>query len=153
MKILAIDPGTHLGWAISGLQSGTEDLSVKRYESQGMRFVKLERFLDRVLSEDIELVVYEDVARHLGVRAAHVYGGIESSIQRMCEERGINYVGVPVGTIKKHATGKGNSGKEKMLEVARGLWPEANIQDKDYDRADALCLWQYAQFTFGGKGD
>lgn len=162
-KILAIDPGTKLGWAISGAQSGTEDLSVNRHESQGMRFIKLEVFLDMILKDGpkmldnakidpahsstkgITLVVYEIVARHKGTHAAHIYGGIVSIIQKMCVEQGIDYAGVPVGTIKKHATGKGNAGKPQMIAAAKVLFPDANIIGEDDNHADALCLLDYAQ--------
>ena len=53
------------------------------------------------------------------------------------------YQGVPVGTIKKHATGQGNAGKAAMV---------AAMQAKGYpvtddNEADALALlhWALAQ--------
>ena len=35
----------------------------------------------------------------------------------------IPYQGVPVGTIKKHATGKGNAGKDEMIASVTSAWP------------------------------
>ena len=48
--------------------------------------------------------------------------------------------GVPVGTIKKHATGKGNAGKSEMIVAAkvRGHNPV------DDNEADALALLHWA---------
>ena len=53
-----------------------------------------------------------------------------------CEHHQIPYEGVPVGTIKKHATGKGNAGKEDMIASAqaRGHNPA------DDNEADAIAL-------------
>lgn len=142
MNILAIDPGTHCGYAISVFESGVWDLSVGRHEGGGMRFVKLRNYLKKI-SEGVELVVYEEVRGHKGVDAAQVYGGIVAILQEHCEEADIPYQGVPVGTIKKFATGKGNSNKEVMLAAARARWPEANILDDN--RADALFLLAWAK--------
>jgi Holliday junction resolvasome RuvABC endonuclease subunit len=53
-----------------------------------------------------------------------------------CEEHVISYQGVPVGTIKRHATGKGNADKAAMLAAirAKGYTPD------DENEADAIAL-------------
>ena len=147
MKILAIDPGTHCGYASSPFESGVWDLSVGRHEGGGMRFVKLRHFLQMETITEFGLVVYEEVRGHKGVDAAQVYGGIVAIITEMCELQNIPYQGVPVGTIKKFATGKGNSNKEVMLATARAKWPEIDI--KDDNQADALWLWAWAKNEYG----
>lgn len=147
MKILAIDPGTHCGYAVSLFESGVWNLSVGRHEGGGMRFVKLRSYLVKA-SEGIDLLVYEEVRGHKGTDAAQVYGGIVAIIQEHCEQAGIPYQGVPVGTIKKFATGKGNSNKEIMLATAREQWPEVNIVDDN--QGDALFLWAWAKKEYSG---
>ena len=47
----------------------------------------------------------------LGTDAAHVYGGFLATLTSWCEQRAIAYQGVPVGTIKRFITGKGNADK------------------------------------------
>ncbi len=143
MKILAIDPGTHCGYAISPFESGVWNLSVGRHEGGGMRFVKLRNYLRIICDKGIDLLVYEEVRRHLGTDAAHIYGGIIAIIQEHCELHEIPYQGVPVGTIKKFGSGKGNSNKEVMLAAAREQWPEVNIVDDN--QGDALFLWAWAK--------
>ncbi len=144
MKILAIDPGTHCGYASSPFESGVWDLSVKRHEGGGMRFVKLRAFLSKAIQLGPNMMlVYEEVRGHKGVDAAQVYGGIVAIITELCELQNIPYQGVPVGTIKKFATGKGNSNKEMMLHEARLKWPEIDIVDDN--QADALFLWAWAK--------
>ncbi len=151
MKILAIDPGTHCGYALSPFESGVWNLSVGRHEGGGMRFVRLRNYLIKAtqaryigieLKDGVELVVYEEVRGHKGTDAAQIYGGIVAIIQEHCEKAGIPYQGVPVGTIKKFATGKGNSNKEVMLAAARAKWPEVNLVDDN--QGDALFLWAWA---------
>ena len=74
----------------------------------------------------------------MGVDAAHIYGGIVAVITGRCERQGTPYCGIPVGTIKKLATGKGNAGKDEMVEAARRLYPDQNVIDDN--QADALCI-------------
>ena len=56
----------------------------------------------------------------MGVDAAHAYGGFMAHLTAWCEHHNIPYAGVPVGTIKKHATGKGNASKDLMIGAAKG---------------------------------
>jgi len=141
MRILAIDPGTHCGYALSPTESGVWNLSTRRHEGGGMRFVRLRNYLIKTC-EGVDLVVYEEVHGQKGIYAAQMYGGIVAIIQEHCELKEIPYSGVLVSTIKKFATGKGNSNKEVMLAAARARWPEYDIVDDN--QADALLLWAWA---------
>jgi crossover junction endodeoxyribonuclease RuvC len=78
----------------------------------------------------------------LGVDAAHIYGGLLAILSEECERRNIPYSGVPVGSIKRHATGKGNADKEKMLTFARARWGKIVTDD---NHADALWILDYVQ--------
>jgi len=154
--ILAIDPGTHCGWAVGRggkvLGSGVWDLKAGRWEGGGMRWVKLRRAVVEVADAfAVDLVAYEEVRRHMGTDAAHVYGGIVAVIQEWAEARAakVPYYGLPVGTVKKHATGKGNADKAKMIEAAQAKWPARNVTDDN--EADALWILSCATAQFGGK--
>lgn len=140
-RILAIDLGTKCGWAISAYESGVWNLTPRRFEGSGMRFVTFRQHLRKVL-EGVEVVYFEEVRKHMGVDAAHVYGGLMAVLTEECESRKIPYQGIPVGTIKKHATGKGNAPKEEMIKVAERLYGALAIIDDNH--ADALCLLHYA---------
>lgn len=140
--VLAIDPGTVCGWALwrDGIISyGTWNLKPSRYDGGGMRYVRLLNRLDEI--GEVDLVVFEEVACHLGTVASHIYGGIVAHIQAWCEKRNIAYTGVPVGTIKKHATGNGRSSKKQMEKAFRQKTGEAPITS---DVADAYFLLDYA---------
>ena len=141
--IIAIDPGTHCRWTIeltSGcVHSGTWMLMDKRLTSPGMRFLALKKELETLATvEPITMLFFEEVRRHVGTHAAHVYGGLIATLMLWCEERSIPYMSIPVATIKKHATGKGNADKEKMVAAAKKKW--ANIKIKDDNQADALWI-------------
>lgn len=141
---LALDLGTKCGWAWgkgnAPAAHGTLDLTPGRFSGGGMRYVRFRRELEDLL-QGVSRVAFEEVRRHMGVDAAHVYGGLMAVLTGLCEERGIPYEGVPVGTIKKHATGKGNASKGEMVAAmkARGYDP------KTEDEADALALWHWMQ--------
>ena len=139
MRILAIDPGTKCGWALDDngvVVSGVWNLAQRRYQGGGMRFVLLAQNLRDI--GKVDRVYFEEVRRHMGVDAAHIYGGIVAVITGRCERQGTPYCGIPVGTIKKLATGKGNAGKDEMVEAARRLYPDQNVIDDN--QADALCI-------------
>ena len=92
------------------------------------------------------IVHFEEVRRHAGTDAAHIYGGLLATLTAWCEQHGIAYQGVPVGTIKRFATGKGNADKAAMIAAirARGFSPA------DDNEADALAILLWAIETGGG---
>ena len=144
--ILALDLGTITGWAMlcdGTITSGSQSFKPQRFEGGGMRFLKFKRWLADMKycgTYGLDAVYFEEVRRHAGVDAAHAYGGFMAHLTAWCEHHEIPYQGVPVGTIKKHATGKGNAGKLLMFAAAkvRGHNP---IDDNE---ADALALLDWA---------
>ena len=147
--ILALDLGTTTGWALRGsdghITSGSESFRPQRFEGGGMRFLRFKRWLTEIKQscDGIDCLYFEEVRRHVGVDAAHAYGGFLATLTAWCEHHQIPYQGVPVGTIKKHATGKGNASKEDVIAAvqARGHDP---VDDNEAD-ALALLLWAIEQ--------
>ena len=113
--LLALDLGTTTGWALRAhdglITSGTVSFRPSRYDGGGMRYLRFTNWLTELdqLSGPIAAIWYEEVRRHVGTDAAHVYGGLMATLTAWAELRGVPYQGVPVGTIKRHATGKGNA--------------------------------------------
>ena len=138
------------------MASGVWRFESGRYEGGGMRFLRFRRQLEEALDLVApDAVVFEEVRRHLGTSAAHVYGGLLGILTATCEERGIPYRGVPVGTLKRHATGKGNADKDAMVAAARVRWER---EPGDDDEADALLVlsWALAELGAGraqGRGE
>lgn len=144
--ILALDLGTTTGWALrptnGPIAHGWMSLKGGRYEGGGMRYLRFSRWLHEIYGTagDINAVYFEEVRRHASTDAAHVYGGLMATLTAWCESRNIPYEGVPVGTIKKHATGKGNAGKDDILAAMQALGHPVS----DDNEADALALLHWA---------
>jgi crossover junction endodeoxyribonuclease RuvC len=141
MNALGLDLGTTTGWAvvIDGNQiiSGSESFKIDRFSGGGIRFLRFLSWLDSVQSSyPLGLVAYEEVRRHLGVDAAHMYGGFMYHLQGWCEKRKIPYEGVPVGTIKKHISGRGNANKRLIMDSVEKL----GYNPTDHNEADAIAI-------------
>jgi Holliday junction resolvasome RuvABC endonuclease subunit len=153
--ILALDLGTTTGWALRGsdghITSGSESFKPQRFEGGGMRFLRFKRWLTESSSQRRHRRLhFEEVRRHVSTDAATPTAASWATLTAWCEHHQIPYQGVPVGTIKKHATGKGNAGKDEMIASvrARGHTPV------DDNEADALALlhWAIAQHDTGTGG-
>ena len=150
--VLALDLGTITGWALhqadAGITSGTAEFRLDRWQSGGMRFLRFKQWLTEIKNQagGIDLVVYEQVRRHAGVDAAHAFGGWLAILTAWCDHHDIAYEGVPVGTIKRHITGRGNADKAAVIAAvrARGYSPS------DDNEADAIAILLWAIETRGG---
>lgn len=148
MKILALDLGTKTGWALgekiaerSFLYSGVQDFSLKRGESEGMRNLRFDRWLEAMFVEQSrpDLVVYE-MPHHRGGAATAVLGGMVGILLAKCAEHHIEYTKVHSSTLKKYATGSGRASKEEMVKRAALKFDKPILDDNE---ADALHLWAY----------
>lgn len=120
--------------------SGTVEFRPGRYEGGGAPYMRFRNWLARLSDETPPgLIAFEEVRRHIGTDAAHSYGGFLAILTSWCEWQKMPYRGIPVGTIKRHATGKGNADKAAMMAAmrARGFKPG------DDNEADALALLDY----------
>jgi len=151
--LLALDLGTTTGWAIRTAEgvilSGTVSFRPSRYDGGGMRYLRFRAWLEE-LAEDaggLAAIWFEEVRRHAGTDASHIYGGLMATLTAWAELRGIPYEGVPVGTIKRHATGKGNAPKEAMIAAARAR----GFSPADDNEADAIAILHWVIETNGGR--
>lgn len=143
--VLALDLGTTTGWAMhtdGAITSGTVSFKPGRFEGGGMRYLRFRGWLAELssMTGGVGAVYFEEVRRHAGVDAAHAYGGFLATLTAWCEHHGTAYAGVPVGTIKRHATGKGNADKAAMIAAMR----LAGHNPADDNEADALAIVRWA---------
>jgi Holliday junction resolvasome RuvABC endonuclease subunit len=140
MEILALDIATKTGWATSHT-SGVVDFKPKRGESDGMRVVRFRSWLDEMLrSGSFSVVVYERPAgRHAAsiIVAAKMVGMVDL----LAHEHGLDVAIYSASEIKKHATGKGNAGKDQVYQAAVEKWGTGIADDNE---ADALWLHDLA---------
>jgi len=151
-SMLALDLGTTTGWALRGhdglITSGTASFKPGRYDGGGMRYLRFSGWLAELdrLSGPIAAIWFEEVRRHAGTDASHIYGGLMATLTAWAELRGVPYQGVPVGTIKRHATGHGNAPKAAMNAAARAR----GFSPADDNEADAIAILFWALETRGG---
>ena len=127
MRIITFDLGTKTGWAVKDdyLQvSGTEILaSAKEIAMQAkahkdrccdIRFQRIQNLVQGYLPAAI--VAFEDVEFSTFTYQTQLWAGLRTALILACmgEENPPEIVAVPVGTLKKFATGRGNATKEMM---------------------------------------
>lgn len=148
MRILALDLGTKTGWALVDdalFQSGTKVLISDRERKERIklrfqdgRFQSLRHFINGFGT--LGAIFYEDVQFCKTQYQAQLWGGLRAMVACF-ETSTLEVRGVPVGTLKKFATGKGNATKEMM---ARALydWNSKQFEggsDKQIKRGVFLC--------------
>lgn len=137
---LFVDLGTTCGYAVGdrdSRMSGEWNLKPTRFESWAMRLIHFRRRLEETHKTfKFEHAAFEEVRAHAGVDAAHCYGALMGVLHVFCEEKGIPYEGVPVGTLKKFWTGKGNASKEQMIEAC---FQRTGMTPVSHNEADAIA--------------
>jgi hypothetical protein len=150
---LALDLGQKTGWAVrnadGAIASGTVEFKPGRFEGGGMIYLRFRGWLQEVdeTAGGIGAVYFEEVRFHRGVTSAHAYGGYLAHLTAWAEANKIPYRGVPVGTIKRHVTGRGNADKDAVIAAVRAL----GFDPADDNEADALALLDWALRTGGRR--
>jgi Holliday junction resolvasome RuvABC endonuclease subunit len=145
-RVLALDVATSMGWALrtpACITSGSISFDQRKRETRGDRLLRFDQWLHAMNATQLSLIAYEDVAFHgkfNGVQTAHTWGQFEGVLLMFAARKLIPVVAVGVGTVKKHATGKGNATKDQVRAAikARGFTPD------DDDEADALAVLGWA---------
>ena len=154
---------------------GQWDLSLGEFDSGPLRHIRLKQFLTimepgLVMFEDVKFtgaVMPTDqkkftlgamVAR--AVTGAQFIHGLKVTVTTWCEERDIPTGGLPIGTIKKFATGKGNASKVEMVKACNEQFgtdfdPETYEQTGVDNMADAAfcCAMGVQLYSEGLDGD
>ena len=139
-RILAIDPGSHCGWAQlepAGLFSGTVHFTDDDY---GWRFAHFHGWLKTRLSCDEWLIVWE-AQHHRGAAATQLGLGFQAILQMVAARYEHRRMTCHTGTLKKWATGSGKAGKPEMMAAAARLTGRVPADDNE---GDALCLLAWA---------
>jgi hypothetical protein len=168
MRILALDLGTKTGWALADddlISSGTWVLATRgeiaKQAKEGKDRCCDRRFklLQALIRDQFPLgaIYFEDVEFSTFTYQTQLWAGFRTVVSLMYPNRVPKVVAVPVGTLKKFATGKGNASKEMMAQSLQrydsgrfilsltatdsaGKWGKR----MDDNEVDALHLLRYA---------
>lgn len=140
-KVIGIDPGMTTGWAYTTnsniVIAGSWDLKKDESHELVALFRNMCELIDKVVPD---IVCYEEpVARGMAARSLNRQMGI---IILACEVCAVAHYPVNPGTLKKHATGRGNATKEEMAEA---LWGKGGYRADDHNAVDAHWLADYAR--------
>ena len=134
---------------------GQWDLSVSNHDTNSLRYIRLKQFLsitqpDVILYEEVKYTGQSQppgmakqnltalVAR--AVSGAQVVHGLSAILTTWCEERDIPCEAVPIGVLKKYATGKGSANKEAMITACNEQFgTEFEVEDYDKTGVDNIA--------------
>jgi hypothetical protein len=182
MKTLTLDLGTRNGWTLLEdgivLQSNTlllatpEELEEQRRTGKertlDVRFSRLLDFIRGKIREGAARIVFEDVLFN-GVGSFHtnqLWAGLRTAIWTVTHDTpSLQVFGVPVGTLKAFAFGKGTAKKEEMAQALAKVEPAryqlnglqvTDIQTgrtMDDNEVDAIWLAKYTISVDRGERD
>jgi Holliday junction resolvasome RuvABC endonuclease subunit len=146
-RCLALDLGTHTGWAISEgnriVPSGVREFSLNSKEHKGQRGIKFYNFLLHLGRFDA--IFYEKIQFTMNRRSGdggELYKGFLMLVNMVAAGFNIPTYGIHPGTLKKDFTGNGRAEKWQICDKAREYgWtagaPGTALYD---DEADAIAL-------------
>lgn len=144
--------------ALAALHTGTGELFVHRVRSTGKTTdtlaMKVARY--RALSADIAAAALACSPLAVAIEGAQFSTSKDTSAHRraglwwrtvdLIDAAGVPVVEVPVSTVKKWGTGKGNAGKDMMLAAAVRRWEQVTQNDE----ADAAHIADLLAYLVGG---
>jgi len=157
LRLLSLDLGNNLGYSVIECsladrcnpkwyfdsfddKCGVLKLVTSGRESWGARFIRFKTFLNKVSPT---CIFYEEIRQRFKSNAAACnYGGFVSTLVTWGADNRTDCLALAVGSIKKHATSKGNAGKDLMIEAANSKFGmKLSFDRKDDDNiADALHI-------------
>ena len=152
MLILGLDCASKTGWSLYNsdlkkiLESGVQDFTKRRGESNGLMFLKFRRWLDDLvqMNPEIAIIAYE-AAHHRGGAATEICVNLAGRAQEVAAQYGIVTAPVQTNTLKLFATGHGNADKGMMIEAAAKVLGRDPIDDNEADSV-AISMWAAAEY-------
>lgn len=164
-------PGESADWTKVPVFAGRYDLTLSDFDSRPVLLLRLQRFLAEVAPD---LICFEEVRNTpaaAGISrftltavlarastAAQLAGALMGAVGLWAEERGIPCVGVPIGKIKKRATGRGGAAKTDVVRACNAEFGTALNEERpeatgDDDVADAVWTLVTGVETYGAGLD
>jgi len=171
MRTLALDLGTRTGWALHSqaddmdnspiFESGTWVLATpKEITTQAkadksrccdVRFQRLQDYITAL--GFVDEIVFEDVEFSTYTYQTQLWAGFRTVVSLRYLRQCPKITAVPVGTLKKFATGRGNADKKAMaIALDRALpYFKTRSPAPDDNEVDAIHLLRYALWNNSNK--
>jgi crossover junction endodeoxyribonuclease RuvC len=150
MRYVGIDPSTKTGLVI--IDKNNEIINVQEVFSTSKE--DPERFVD-IASQILEELHPNDIITIEGFSYGSKGKGVSTQygvgwvIRTFLYERGYDYIEIPPTSVKKFATGKGNSAKNLVMKEVYKKWGFENDSD---NIVDAYVLAQIVKALHGEEG-
>lgn len=151
MDVLGLDLGTKCGatwnvgedfhcetWCLAKPKEITEWGKKRLTRTRDPRIGRLCERLSALPRFDV--VLFEDVEFSTYTKQTQLWASLRSAVW-LCAHAQITEC-VPVGTLKRYATGHGGATKEMMMQ---GFKKKLGYDPKDDNQADSFFLWDWAQ--------
>lgn len=144
-RTLAIDPGTHLGWALrhhGKILYDTKSFTSKKCEGQihAELYDWLSAFLKKTRPEEVVI----EAAFFRGANSQFLYG-FPVIVGLLCWRLSTPVIKVSATTVKKHLTGKGSAAKGEMEAAVR----ELGFAPRTDHEADAIAILRWREMCRG----
>ena len=158
MNILALDLGTHTGFCHTtplggGFFAGTWNLATKkeialwgRDRTARRKDPRIRRLFEKVFDVNPQpgVVVFEDVQFQTYTYQTQLWSSLRAAMWLAAPEKTI-FEAVPVGTLKKFATGYDKADKDLMAKYLYQQFPEYRNFQLDDNGVDAIWLYKWAE--------
>jgi len=148
MAYLFVDPATVCGIAMGAPENFVafeHNLKTKDDATLASRLARIRDKLEGMhADEPITLIGYEESRFLKSADAAHCHGAIVGVILLFARDHNIPVVTVPVATLKKYWTDKGNASKQDMVDAAFSI---AGVE-LTHNAADALAGLYWMHDTY-----
>lgn len=159
MDVLGIDLGTNTGYCYNHggqITCGTWTLATSKEVSAWGKTrqrrtgdPRIDRLCDKIDNLGyFDIVAFEDVQFGSSTYQTQLWASLRASVW-LCARAGVAIECVPVGTLKKFATGHGGATKEAMLKAMKRDNPEFFTPNfpLDDNAIDAYFVWKWATKT------
>lgn len=146
-RYLGLDLAAHTGYAMAEgnkiVASGVRDLSTKKTEHIGNRYIKFYNFL--LTLGRVDEIFYEKIhfmPAGFSSDGGELHKGLLAIMNMYAASYAIPTIGVWPGTLKKGFTGDGHAKKEHMCAQAHSMGWKGGMQGTSlhHDEADAIAL-------------
>lgn len=151
MVILALDIASKTGWAVKRpgevIESGMQNFTKKRGESEGMIYIRFRAWLKQMI-EMVKptVVVYE--MPHMRGAGTTLLMGLETRLHEVHAEMdgSFEYQKVHSTQIKKAATGNAKASKPDVIKAVEARIGRQVIDDNESDSV-ALIFWAEQEYA------